>query len=106
MKKHQALKLIQNQIMKATVKRFFGFILFLGVGLFIYDQLQSSRLRDIKQTNSVPLKREITKSEKKTLDYRSLRRKAIDSLIDNNIATPENFAKIKKMFPDSLCNCI
>lgn len=38
-------------------------------------------------------------------NYRLLRRKAIDSLIENKIATPENFDKIRKMYPDSLCHC-
>lgn len=48
---------------------------------------------------------EIDSNTLKILDYRYLKRMAMDSLIDNNILTPENIAKIDSLYPDSLCKC-
>lgn len=34
-----------------------------------------------------------------------LRRAAYDSLIDNNVLTPESYNKLDELYPDSLCGC-
>lgn len=42
---------------------------------------------------------------KTATNYRALKVKAFDSLIDNNLFTVENIAKIDSIYPDSLCHC-
>lgn len=48
---------------------------------------------------------EFVENENLINNMRELKQKAIDSLIDNKIATPENFKKIELLYPDSLCDC-
>lgn len=42
----------------------------------------------------------------KNYQFTIQKRLAMDSLIDNNIFTVENIAKIDSMYPDSLCDCL
>lgn len=74
-------------------------IITIVVFVFLQSTVFSSHSEKYKTTK---LNKEKIKKEQ---NYRVLRRRAIDSLIENKIATPENFEKIRKMYPDSLCKC-
>lgn len=47
-----------------------------------------------------------SKDKKSNNEFSLLKRKALDSLIDNNIFTVENIMKIDSLYPDSLCDCL
>jgi hypothetical protein len=41
----------------------------------------------------------------RSTNFRDLKRKAMDSLVDNKILTVKNIRVIDSMYPDSLCDC-
>ena len=57
----------------------------------------------LKAINSNIKLKDIKKKKFQSLKY--LRKKELDSLIDNNLFTKENIRKVYEKYPDSLCGC-
>ncbi len=63
-----------------------------------------SRNNQNKEGKIIKIKSKI-QSEPTDNNFKELKRQAMDSLINNNILTPENIKKVDQQFPDSLCHC-
>lgn len=85
--------------------------LFLLVAVSFYNIYQVSMMSPTAQPDNQEQSEELINpamldsTSIQTLNYRVLKRLAMDSLIDNNQLTPENIAVIDSMYPDSLCKC-
>lgn len=82
--------------------------LFFAIGMI---NIISTPYRDNQLKFQIPSKKDIIKLKEKDefdierINFKEQRRKAMDSLIDNGILTPENIKEVDKKYPDSLCHC-
>lgn len=77
-------------------------------GLFFFIALINIASLPFRQ-NDAPLKNfkkiKELKKVKPIPNFKLKRKQAMDSLVDNNLLTPENIKKVDQKYPDSLCGC-
>lgn len=86
--------------------RKFSIIVMISIGgIFVISIIQGMLYNSGPSRPTIVLQGPDLEETSKIKNYRILRRKAIDSLIDNKQLTPENLALIRERYPDSLCDC-
>jgi len=81
-------------------------VLLFAIGLYNTFSIVLSSNQQEKVHKTAPFKKiKVDKEMLSTLNYRDLKRRAMDSLIDNKILTPRNIAIVDSIYPDSLCKC-